>query len=113
MEALEVIGKRRSVRSYSSKLVAKEIIEQIVGAGRRVPSGNNVQPWEFIVVTDEAIRKRNCGHYRFRQIHCSGTCLHCRLRKGHKVLFGGRERRHREYAHCCYRSWRGYLLSRW
>lgn len=58
MDALEAIRKRRSVRSYTHKPVVKEVIEQIIDAGRRAPSGVNQQPWEFIVVTDEKIKKQ-------------------------------------------------------
>jgi nitroreductase len=58
MDALEAINKRRSVRRYQSKTVSKEIIERIIDAGRRAPSAANVQPCEFIAVTDPSIRKR-------------------------------------------------------
>lgn len=55
MEALEAIKKRRSVRSYTGDPVSKEDLIQIVDAGRLAPSGNNRQPWDFIVVTDKGM----------------------------------------------------------
>ena len=58
MEALEAIKTRRSVRSFTAKLVPKEIIEEIIDGARLAPSANNIQPWEFVVVTDQATRER-------------------------------------------------------
>ncbi len=52
MDALEAIRKRRSVRKYTGDPIHREDLEKIVDAGRLAASGNNKQPWEFIVVTD-------------------------------------------------------------
>lgn len=41
---------RRSVRKYSNKNVSKEMIEQILDAGRMAPSAKNRQPWKYIVL---------------------------------------------------------------
>lgn len=51
MNLFEAIEKRASVRVYSNKPVAKELLEKLIDAGKRAPSGQNVQPWEFIVFT--------------------------------------------------------------
>ena len=58
MDALEVIHKRRSVREYRPDPIPKEMIEKLIDAARWAPSGNNVQPWEFIAVMDPEIRRR-------------------------------------------------------
>ena len=55
MEALEAIRKRRSVRAYTGEAIPKGDLEKIVNAGRWAASGNNRQPWDFIVVTDRAM----------------------------------------------------------
>jgi len=52
MDALEAIRKRRSVREYTGEPIAREDLEKIVNAGRLAATGNNRQPWDFIVVTD-------------------------------------------------------------
>jgi len=52
MEALEAIQRRRTVRKYTGDPVAREDLEKIVDAGRLAASGNNRQPWDFVVVTD-------------------------------------------------------------
>jgi nitroreductase len=58
MDALEAIRKRRSVRNYTGDPIPRKDLEKIVDAGRLAASGNNRQPWDFIVVTDrEMINK--------------------------------------------------------
>lgn len=54
MDALEAIRKRRSVRNYTGDPVPREDLEKIVDAGRWAASGNNRQPWEFIVITEKS-----------------------------------------------------------
>lgn len=54
MEIFEAIQTRRSVRKYSGAPVPCEHLEQIVNAGRLAASGNNYQPWAFIVVSEPA-----------------------------------------------------------
>ena len=55
MDALEAIRKRRSVRRYTGDPIPREDLEKIVDAGRLAASGNNRQPWDFIVVTDRGM----------------------------------------------------------
>ena len=55
---LEAIKKRQSVRSYQDKEIPKEILQQILEAGRLAPSASNGQGWKFIVVKDEDLRKQ-------------------------------------------------------
>ena len=52
-ETLETIYTRRSVRKYKDQEVNKEIIEQVINAGRMAPSAINMQPWKFYVLTDK------------------------------------------------------------
>lgn len=52
MEALEAIRHRRSVRDYTGEGVPRDVLEQIVDAGRLAATGNNRQPWDFVVVID-------------------------------------------------------------
>jgi nitroreductase len=55
MDALEAIRQRRSVRDFTGDLIPREDLEKIVDAGRLAATGNNKQPWDFIVVTDRAM----------------------------------------------------------
>jgi len=57
MDAIEVLKTRRSVRAYKREAVPRKTIEDIVDCGRLAATANNIQPWEFVVVTDpEALR---------------------------------------------------------
>jgi len=58
MDAIEVLKTRRSVRAYTRAPVPRKIIEDIVDCGRLAPTANNVQPWEFVVVTDPELLRR-------------------------------------------------------
>jgi nitroreductase len=58
MDILGVIQKRRSVRLYVKKSIPKGDIEKIADAARFAPTARNVQPWEFVVVTDPGVLKQ-------------------------------------------------------
>jgi len=58
MQTLDALRIRRSVRSFNQKPVAKKDIEQIIDAARFAPTARNVQPFEFIAVTDRASLKK-------------------------------------------------------
>ena len=47
------IYNRRSIRKYLDKQVPKELIGQIIDAGRMAPSAKNRQPWQYIVLGGE------------------------------------------------------------
>lgn len=51
------IFNRRSIRKYSDKQVAKELIELIIEAGRVAPSAKNRQPWRYIILGGESKRE--------------------------------------------------------
>ncbi len=55
--AMKVILDRRSIREFTPEPVSDEDLAKILEAGRQAPSGENAQPWRFIVVRDEAMRK--------------------------------------------------------
>lgn len=52
--AMEVVLLRRSVRKYLPDPVPDEVLRTILEAGRQAPSGEDAQPWRFIVVRDRA-----------------------------------------------------------
>ena len=55
---LEALKTRRSIRAYSDKPVAGELVDQILEAGLYAASGNGRQSAEFVLVTDAALIKR-------------------------------------------------------
>lgn len=58
MEFMDVVKKRRSIRKYKPDEVPKADIEYVLEAARLAPSWANRQCWRYIVVTDEATRKK-------------------------------------------------------
>jgi nitroreductase len=76
LEALEALKGRRSVRVYEEKAVPKNTLEEIIDAARLAPSANNIQPWEFVVVTDKATRKKIADLTDYGKfIAQSGACV--------------------------------------
>ena len=57
MDLFSAIETRTSCRQFTGDSVEREIIERILAAGTRAPSPLNAQPWQFIVITDEARKK--------------------------------------------------------
>lgn len=49
---------RRSVREYSDRPVAKEVIEQLIMTASTAPSGAHKQPWTFCAVSSSDIKHR-------------------------------------------------------
>jgi nitroreductase len=52
METWDAIRARRNVRQYTDQPIPREELERILEGGRRAPSSNNWQPWNFVVVSD-------------------------------------------------------------
>ena len=55
---MKVIQDRRSIRDFTEEPVSDEHLDMILEAARQAPSGENAQPWRFIIVKDEAMRKK-------------------------------------------------------
>ena len=53
----ELMKRRRTVREYSDRTVPREIIENAIHTAGTAPSGANMQPWHFAVVSNPAIKK--------------------------------------------------------
>lgn len=51
----DVIHSRKSVRSFNDMKVGEEDLEKLVRAGMAAPSGKNLQPWIFYVITDKQL----------------------------------------------------------
>jgi len=51
------LEKRRTVRDFSDRPVAREVIEQCLLAAGTAPNGANRQPWHFVVVSNPDIKK--------------------------------------------------------
>jgi nitroreductase len=63
MDAVGRILAKRDLRTYVDRPISPAVLAQILEAGRRSGSARNRQPWEFVVVTDPAVRRAlaQCG----------------------------------------------------
>jgi len=57
-EFYQEIKKRRTVREFSDKPVAMDIIRNCIKAAGTAPNGANLQPWHFVIVTDKEIKHK-------------------------------------------------------
>jgi nitroreductase len=76
LDAIEALKTRRSIRVYEEKPVPRKLIEEIIDTARMAPTANNIQPWEFVVVTERETRSKIadlCDYGKF--IAQSGACV--------------------------------------
>lgn len=52
-----LIIRRRTVREFSDRKVSLNIIKNCIKAASTAPSGANMQPWQFVVVSNPKIKK--------------------------------------------------------
>lgn len=52
------VDRRRTVREFSDRAVPRDIIETALKAANTAPSGANLQPWHFAVVSGPETKKR-------------------------------------------------------
>jgi nitroreductase len=64
MQTWDAITARRNVRSFADRPIAAEDLDQILEAGRRAPSSQNWQPWDFVVVTERDQLRDLSGVFR-------------------------------------------------
>ena len=55
MDVYEAVKTRRAVRGFTDQPVSREVIERVLSAAARSPSGSNIQPWNIYVVTGEPL----------------------------------------------------------
>lgn len=54
---LDGIMTTRALRRLSTTPIPEDVLWEILAAGQQGPSGGNIQPWQFLVVRDEATRR--------------------------------------------------------
>ena len=57
-ELMRVMLNRRSIRDFSSEKIPEMVIKNVLKTAMTAPSGANKQPWKFVVVKDEHIKKK-------------------------------------------------------
>jgi iodotyrosine deiodinase len=54
----ESMGRRRTVRHFSTEPVPDDLVDQAIAVAGSAPSGANQQPWRFVVVRDARLKGR-------------------------------------------------------
>lgn len=57
MDVYEAVTSRRAVRAFTDRRVTREVLERVLSAAARSPSGSNLQPWHAYVVTGEPLAR--------------------------------------------------------
>ena len=57
-ELMREMLNRRSIRDFSSEEIPEMVIKNVLKTAMAAPSGANKQPWKFVVVKDENIKKK-------------------------------------------------------
>ena len=57
-ELMREMLNRRSIRDFSSEEIPELVIKNVLKTAMAAPSGANKQPWKFVVVKDENIKKK-------------------------------------------------------
>lgn len=52
------IRRRHSIRKFSNRPVARELIEQCILAAGSAPSGANHQPWHFVAIQSDEVKQQ-------------------------------------------------------
>ncbi len=68
MDFLDLVKNRYACRSYQPRPVEQDKLLRVLEAVRLAPSGSNRQPWKFVVVQDQEVKRglvRACANQRF------------------------------------------------
>ena len=79
----EAMFTQRAIRYWQDKPVPRELLEKIIQAASKAPSGSNLQPWIFVVVDSE--EQRNAVGGALKSVYDGSVPLqvHCRSRSRH------------------------------
>lgn len=71
----DFMAQRHTVRDYSTRPVAQQVIEACVAAAGTAPSGANHQPWHFVAISDPAIKRqiREAAEEEERKFYSGGA----------------------------------------
>lgn len=57
MDIQTAIRSRKSIRGFTADPVPRETIEQVLALACRAPSTMNTQPWEFVVISGDTLKR--------------------------------------------------------
>jgi nitroreductase len=62
MDLIDAVKTRKSIRGFKPDPVSQEIIKEVLSIAHRAPSGSNIQPWEFAVITGDVLENIKRGN---------------------------------------------------
>ncbi len=74
---LDVIFKRRSIRVFERSALEKETLVNLLQAAMAAPSASNSRPWEFVLVTDEAILTQLRAKIKYGKFNAPAVIVVC------------------------------------
>lgn len=77
MEILQHILARRSIRKYTDEPVSVETLHALLEAAMAAPSASNRKPWEFVVVTEDAVLSKLRGGLIFARYQVPAAIIVC------------------------------------
>jgi len=63
MEAIDLVLSLQSIREFTSKEIPSDVLDKMFEALSHAPSASNVQPWHFVVVSDDEIKRELAKGY--------------------------------------------------
>ena len=78
IDILDVIRERRSVRAFRPDPISRETVSEVLKFTTNAPSANNLQPWEFIVVSDkerERLSRTLTKAYHEKRVSCGSGAV--------------------------------------
>ena len=54
MEVMDAIYGRRSIRKFTNEKIPREVLEELLDAASWAPSGQNLQPWYLLALTQDS-----------------------------------------------------------
>ena len=60
----EAIYTQRAIRELKPDPVSDDLVHKLIESATKAPSGGNRQPWRFIVIRDEELKRRIGEYYR-------------------------------------------------
>jgi len=76
LEFYTEMKRRRTVRQFSDRPVPRDIIEDCLCTASTAPSGANMQPWSFVIVSDHTVK---------RQIRAAAEKVECEFYEGNST----------------------------
>ncbi len=53
----EAVASRQSIRAFTDRPVARAVLDKVLTAAARTPSGGNLQPWHIYVLSGDRLRE--------------------------------------------------------